>query len=221
MSYFTLERRNMVDNQLRTFDVTDRAVLAAMLEVPREAFVPPGSRALAYTDRSVPIPGDGETRVLLPPMVLARLLQALAIEPSNRVLDVAGGTGYSAACLAALGAEVTMRESRADLVAAAETAIQAAGFGALVTVREGALPEGGADDGPFDAILINGAVEDEPTALLGRLVEGGRLACLHAGARTGQARLYVRAGAGCSFRGLFDASAPVLGAFRHPPAFTF
>ncbi len=222
MSTFAAARRNMVDGQLRTFDVTDRAILAAFGDVPREGFVPAGREALAYGDQNLALPGDpADPRVMLAPMVLARMIQALALDRSSRVLDVAGGLGYSAAVMAALGADIVMLEPRRDLSDAASRALAAAGLGGQVRSRAGSPADGAAADGPFDAILINGAVEERPTALLDQLVDGGRLACITADGRTGRATLHIRSGTGFGFRMLFDASAPVLSAFRHAPAFAF
>lgn len=223
MVSFAEARRNMVDCQLRTFDVHDRALLAAMAEVPREAFVAPGLRDLAYRDGNLPLSGDEsgpDSRVLLAPMVLARLIQALGIEAGMRVLDVAGGPGYSAAILARLGARVTALESRSD--AWAGTGAPDGIDGPEATRRTGDLAAGCPEDGPFDAILVNGALATEPIALLGQLTDGGRLACIRAeDGRPARATLYVRSGDSVGSRALFDAAAPILAAFRPAPAFVF
>ncbi len=222
MTDFAVARRNMVDGQLRTFDVRDRAVLTAMEEVPREAFVPEGREALAYLDQNLALPGSGEEddpRTMLAPMVLARLIQALAIEPGSTVLDVGGGLGYSAAVLARLGAEVTLLESRSDLAEAAGQRLAASGL--RVRQANGPLSAGVSGQAPFDAILVNGAIEEHPTDLLKQLDDGGRLACLRAEGRSCKAMLFGRSGAAVGFRTLFDATAPVLAAFRRAPAFVF
>jgi protein-L-isoaspartate(D-aspartate) O-methyltransferase len=207
----------MVDCQLRTFDVSDRAVLAAMAQVPRERFVPERLAALAYLDRNV-ILGEDETdpRVALAPMTLARMLQALVIRSGEKVLDVAGGLGYTSAVLAAIGANPVLLESRADLAEGASERL-----GSQAIVRTGSLQDGSAADGPFDCILINGAVERRPEALLDQLAEGGRLACLSVESGPGRALLYVKSRTETGYRALFDASAPALAAFRHEPAFSF
>ncbi|TDR93816.1 protein-L-isoaspartate O-methyltransferase family protein [Enterovirga rhinocerotis] len=218
MSSFDTARRTMVDCQLRTFDVSDRAVLAAMAEVPRERFVPPGREALAYLDRNVPLSGHGpDARVMLAPMLLARLIQALAVQDGDRVLDVGGGFGYPSAVLSAMGGKVTLLESEGDL---AEGALKhTSDWG--VTVRSGPLEAGSKEDAPFDCILINGAVEERPAALLDQLAEGGRLACFSTEENAGRALLYVRSAGGFGFRPLFDAVVPPLAAFRKAPSFTF
>ena len=224
MTDYAGARRTMVDCQLRTFDVSDRAVLAAMESVPRERFVPAGREALAYLDQNLTISAvgdDDEARVMLAPMVLARLVQALDIEPDARVLDVAGAYGYSSALLARLGARVTLLESRDDLAADAVLRLSSAGLDDRVVCRTGPIAEGSATDAPFDAILVNGAVDEVPQTLLDQLADGGRLACLKMAGRSGKAVLHVRSGPAFGFRTLFDASAPVLSAFRAVPAFSF
>lgn len=217
MTSFDAARRTMVDCQLRTFDVSDRALLAAMAEVPRERFVPPGREALAYLDRNLSLGGDGvDPRVMLAPMTLARLLQALDVQEGDKALDVGGGLGYSSALFVALGARPVLLESRADLAAAA-----AVNLGPSVPVRTGPLGEGAPADGPFDCILINGATELRPQALLDQLADGGRLACISREQGVGRAMLYARTGAGIGYRAVLDATAPVLSAFRPEPAFSF
>lgn len=215
MPSFATARRNMVDCQLRTFEVTDRALLAAMNELPRELFVPQGREDLAYLDQNLSFGGEpSDPRVMLAPMILARLIQALAIEPGARALDVAGARGYSAALLARLGARVTALEPRADLASSARSVSPGGAAG-------GGLAAGVPDGAPFDAILVNGAVEDEPSGLLGQLAEGGRLACLEHREGAGRAVLFLRSGDSFGRRSLFGASAPVLAAFRRSPAFVF
>ena len=214
MPDFAQARRTMVESQLRTFDVTDRAVLAAALDVPRERFMPAGHEGLAYVDRIVPVRGPaGTTRVLLAPMILARLIQALDLAPGARVLDVAGGTGYAAALMAAMGAEVTSLEDEGFR-------LPGAAFPDGIVRRSGPVAEGCPDLAPFDAILINGAVEERPAGLLAQLADGGRLGCLRRDGRAGRAMLYVRT-AGISEAVLFDAPSPVLPEFAAEPAFVF
>ena len=211
-------RRLMVDCQLRTYDVTDAALLAAFDAVPREAFVAPGHEPFAYADRDVPASADG-ARQALAPMVLARLIQALAVRPGQRVLDVAGGLGYAAAIMARLGADVRGLEASEAL--AAEAGRRLAEAGHPVTVHAGPLEAGFAADAPYDAILLNGAVEARPDALVAQLREGGRLACVIGRGRSAKATLFVRGGETAGARSLFDAAAPLLDAFRVEPAFVF
>jgi protein-L-isoaspartate(D-aspartate) O-methyltransferase len=220
---FAPARRMMVDCQLRTFDVHDIPLLAAFDETPRERFVPAGRESFAYSDQELPV-SDGiagaERRFMLKPMVLARMLQALAVEPGARALDVACGLGYAAAILARLGAEVVALEANEAAAAAARERLAALGI-AGVTVVSGALEAGHAERAPYAAILINGLVELEPRALLAQLADGGRLVCVERRAKAGRAVLYVRSGDAFGSRVIFDASAPVLPAFKAEPGFVF
>jgi protein-L-isoaspartate(D-aspartate) O-methyltransferase len=174
---FAQARRMMVDSQLRTFDVNDIPLLDAMDDIPRERFVPPGRENLAYIDRDILVSEGRERRCMLAPMVLARMIQALGIEPGMRVLDVACGRGYSAAVLARLGATVTALEASEELAATARQSLSAAGVD-RVRVVSGHLSQGYPPHAPYDAVLINGAVEVRPEALLQQLAESGRLICV-------------------------------------------
>jgi protein-L-isoaspartate(D-aspartate) O-methyltransferase len=220
---FARVRRAMVDNQLRTYDITDLDVLTAMNAVPRERFVPPGREMLAYSDQPLVVGdgGDEGPRTMLAPMVLARLLQHLQIRPGERVLDVAGGLGYSAAVMARMGARVVALESNEALAERARSILAELGTG-NVEVAVGPMERGAPDGGPFEAILLNGTVQRRPDGLLEQLAEGGRLGCIQGpGNRSSRATLYVRAGSVFSSRPLFDAAAPVLPPFRDEPGFVF
>jgi protein-L-isoaspartate(D-aspartate) O-methyltransferase len=210
-------RLQMVNGQLRTSDVTDLSVLSAFLDVPRENFVAPALAQVAYVDQDLPAAGAASRR-LLAPRTLALLLQAAAIAPGERVLDVAGGSGYSAALLDCLGASVVAVES--DRGAAQFARLALAGR-AGVEVVEGELASGPPGKGPFDVILINGAFETTPRALLDQLASGGRLVGVDA--RTGSPRgaIIDKSQVGFSERSLFDAKADVLEAFRRTPGFVF
>lgn len=210
-------RRLMVDCQLRTFDVTDIAVLDAFEAVPREAYVPRGQEDFAYVDRAVPLArAEGDVRVLPPPMLLARMIQALALKPGSRALDVGTGTGYGAALMARLGAAVVALES---VPALAETARER--LGAEARVVEGPLAAGAPGQGSFDAILVEGRVEVRPQALLDQLADGGRLVCVLGRDRAAKTTLFVRAGEAFGARPLFDASLPALAAFAAEAGFAF
>jgi protein-L-isoaspartate(D-aspartate) O-methyltransferase len=210
-------RRMMVDCQLRTFDVNDNTVLDAFDTVPREAFVPKGREAFAYIDQTLNLdaPG-GETRCLPAPMVLARMIQAARVRPGITALDVASGTGYAAAIMAQLGAQVTALESVPDLAAAAR-----ARLGTTAEVLEGPINAGAPKQAPFDVILINGRVEVRPQALLEQLKDDGRLACVMGPHRNAKVMLFVRAGDAFGARPLFDASLPGLDAFAAEAGFAF
>jgi protein-L-isoaspartate(D-aspartate) O-methyltransferase len=214
-------RRNMVDTQLRTYDVTSHRVLDAVERTPRDVFAPDGFRELAYSDRDIAISaGEGVSRSLLRPMVLARLLQALEVQPAERALDCAGGSGYGAALLAGLGASVVAIEDSEPMVALMRVRLSAAGV-AGVEAKAGPIAAGAPLDGPFDVILVHGAAEVEPRTLLGQLRDGGRLGIVMGLGRSGRAVVFSRAGEVVGRRTVFDASAPALADFAARPGFAF
>ncbi|MGO4526592.1 protein-L-isoaspartate O-methyltransferase [Microvirga sp. 2MCAF35] len=217
---FTQARRMMVDGQLRTFDVNDMSLLDAMDNVPRELFVLSGREGLAYIDQDILVSDGGESRYMLSPMILGRMIQALAIDAGDKVLDVAGGRGYSSAVLRALGAQVTALETDEGLAAAARQCLSAAGAQGVAVVT-GSLDQGHAAGAPYDAILVNGAVEVRPDELLRQLAEGGRLVCVKGRGRAARATVYVRSGDAMGERSLFEAAAPLLASFVQTPGFTF
>lgn len=217
-------RRVMVDNQIRTFDVTDRDVLAAFDAVPRENFVASHDKAIAYADRALIVGEGAASRSLLPPLILARLIQSLMPVTGERALDVLGGLGYSAAILAATGLETTYLESDDGLTDAARAAFQALGAKVTVASAQPAISAAGGAVLPgasFDIILVNGATECEPKGFFPLLNEGGRLGIIHSDGRSARALVYVKANGIVSPRRVFDAQAPVLPGFRNAPGFVF
>ena len=219
MTDFAAARRNMVDGQVRTADVTDLRVIAAMLEVPREQFVAPAMAGLAYLDFDVPVGGgDKPARRLIKPMVLAKLIQAADLNATDRVLDVGCVTGYAAALLARIAGEVVALEQDAALAEAARAALVPL---PNVGVMSGPLIEGWAQGAPYDAILLEGATELAPDMLLRQLKDGGRLVCVLGAGPGAKATLYRRSGEEFGARTLFDAAAPVLPGFVKPPEFAF
>ena len=218
---FAHARRMMVEGQVRTADVTDLALVAAMLDVPRERFVAPGQAALAYLDLGLAV-GQGTalgSRRLLTPMVLAKLLQAAEIRAEDHVLDVACATGYAAAVIARLAAQVTALEEDPALAATAK-AILADLAPANVSVVTGPLTAGWPAAAPYDVILLEGATEIVPRAFFPQLRDGGRLLCVQ-GRTPGKAMLYRSVGGDVSGRVIFDAAAALLPGFIEPPAFVF
>jgi protein-L-isoaspartate(D-aspartate) O-methyltransferase len=214
---FMQARRMMVDSQVRPADVTDRDLLAAMLEIPRERFAPAALASVAYLDRDLPV---DPKRALLKPMVLARLIQAAEVEMTDRVLDVACGTGYSSAILARLAAAVTALEDDAERSHRCHDNLIQVGAGSVTTAcgpLEGGWPAGA----PYDVILVNGACEVEPEGLLAQLDEGGRLLTIMGTGPDGKAMLFRKDRGEIGNRTLFDATAPALPAFRRKPAFVF
>jgi protein-L-isoaspartate(D-aspartate) O-methyltransferase len=213
---FARQRQTMVDCQVRTFDVTDQVLIERMAHVPREMFLPDRLKPLAYSDAVLTIPGPAP-RKLLVPLVLARMIQALALKPTDKVLDVAGGCGYSAAILAGLCAQVTALESDPAMSDAARRGF-AAGNLSNVTVATGPLAAGHAADAPYDAILVNGAVGTTPDALLAQLADRGRLVCIDPA--SGQAVRYDKVGDDVGTRRLFPTGGAVLPDFAPAPAFS-
>jgi protein-L-isoaspartate(D-aspartate) O-methyltransferase len=216
MADFATLRRMMVDGQVRPADVTDRPLLAAMLEIPRERFAP-GDAALAYLDLDLPLAG---ARRLLKPMVLAKMMQALELSSGDKVLDVGCATGYGAALAAMLAGEVIALEEDATLLARAKKAFAASGI-ANVRAVQGALADGCKADGPYDAILVEGCVEAEPAALCAQLADGGRLICIQGTGPASKAVLYRRDRGDVSDRALFDATAAILPGFTRQKTFVF
>ncbi|MBS0247739.1 MAG: protein-L-isoaspartate O-methyltransferase [Proteobacteria bacterium] len=219
MTDFATLRRHMVDGQVRPADVTDIRILTAMLEIPRERFVPEKAQALAYLDQDLGLGAAGAaTRRLMKPMVLSKLIQALALETTDRLLIVGAATGYSAAITARMAAEVVALEQDAELAQIAKTALAGQ---SNVQIVSGPLTQGCAAAAPYDAILVEGAVEELPDAFCAQLKEGGRLACIRGTAPASSAMLYCRSGDELGGRRLFDAAASLLPGFAKPRVFAF
>ncbi len=213
-------RRNMVDTQLRTYDVNSKRLLDAVEAVGREHYIPGHDTALAYADKALTIRAAAETRSLLQPMVLARMIQAAEIAPPKVVLSVAGGTGYAAALMNALGASVTLLEAGEQMAALARRSLLADGV-STVAVVSGDLSSGPADGCSYDIILIEGGIDAEPTTLLERLTDGGRLVAVLGRGRSGRVVVFQRSGSVIGKRSVFDATATSLSAFQPAPAFEF
>jgi protein-L-isoaspartate(D-aspartate) O-methyltransferase len=167
---FTAMRQAMVASQLRTVAVTDPRVVAAMAEVPRERFVPAGSTSMAYRDTAITL---GQGRALNTPLATARLLVEARLRPNDRVLLIGAGAGYTAAVLARIVGDVIAVEESPDLVAQARVALTGV---PNVTLVEAPLAQGHAAGAPYDVLLVDGAVEELPAALLSQIVDGGRVA---------------------------------------------
>jgi protein-L-isoaspartate(D-aspartate) O-methyltransferase len=221
MTDFAAARRSMVDGQVRTADVTDRRLLAAMLELPRERFFPEDKATLAYHDLDTCVSEPGlPARCLLKPMVLAKLLQAVEVGEGDRVLDVGCATGYSTALLAQLAGSVVGLEQDEILAVQARRSLADGGL-RNATVVIGPLAVGWRADAPYDVILLQGAAEVVPDALLGQLKDGGRLAGVLGRGPSAKAMLFRAVGGDVSGRPIFDAAAPSLPGFSKPPAFVF
>jgi protein-L-isoaspartate(D-aspartate) O-methyltransferase len=212
----------MVDCQLRTFDITDRAVLDAALEIPREIFLPGLPEAVVYSDRILQI--GAAKRSMLAPMVVARLIQGASVTSADRVLVVGAGSGYTAALIGRLAGQVFALDSDAELSRLASENF--ARIGATnVEAATGPLTAGLPQHTPFDLIVIDGAIEVLPDSLLAQLKEGGRLsAVVHpaaAAGRRGKATLFEKNSGHIGSRVLFDAAGDLLEGFERKPEFSF
>jgi protein-L-isoaspartate(D-aspartate) O-methyltransferase len=220
-------RFNMIEQQIRPWDVLDQAVLSLLSTVRREDFLPPALRALAFVDTQVPLDKTAttvETACMLEPKVEARLLQELQVQRHEKVLEIGTGSGFMAALLAHRGQWVFSLECRPALAAMARASLQRNGV-ANVTVLDVSVEAGTRGlpaEGPFDVILLSGSVADVPPALLQQLKVGGRLAAVVGAEPVMQARLYTRASeAAWSQADLFDTVAPRLEGFGEPTRFHF
>jgi protein-L-isoaspartate(D-aspartate) O-methyltransferase len=220
MTDFAAARTNMIESQVRPNGITDRRIIAAMEKVARETFVPDDRKAVAYVDEDVQLAASGGfARYLIEAMAFARLLQNALIKPTDKVLIIGAGTGYGAAVVSALAAQVVAVESDAALAAAARHNLAAF---PNVKLMEGSLAGGATGEGPFDVILIEGRIAELPQGLLAQLAPEGRLAAVVGETEVAKARVYSQTGASVSVRDVFDASvAPLPGFDKKKPAFVF
>jgi len=216
MTNFAARRTMMVDTQVRPNDVTKFPIIEAMLSVPREAFVPAQRREAAYVGGNIEIGGG---RVLLEARTLAKMLDALDIQPTDLVLDIGCGLGYSSAVIARMAEAVVAVESEEGLASQAQARLSAESVD-NVAVIEAPLGEGSAKHGPYDAIVIEGAVEDMPAAIEAQLKEGGRIACLFMDGALGVCRIGHKIDGTVTWRYAFNASAPVLPGFSRRAVFS-
>jgi len=208
-------RTAMIDSQVRTNDVTDRRLIAAMTAIPREAFVPSNRQVLAYADAPVE---TGPGRWMAAARDFSKLINAAAVAETDRVLDIAPGAGYSTAVLAKLAASVVALEQ--DEAAAKTIRDNLTKAGATnVEVIGGVLKNGAPSKAPFDIIHVNGAVEIVPQAWLDQLAEGGRLVVVASEGAVRRARVYTRSGGKTAWRTPFESSAPMLPGFERAPEF--
>jgi protein-L-isoaspartate(D-aspartate) O-methyltransferase len=217
MADFAQRRRTMVDTQIRPSDVTSFTVIDAMLNVPREAFVPDEARDLAYVGGPISL---GGARQLMEPRTIAKTLEALALTPADLVLEIGPGMGYTTALVARMAEAVVAVEEDADLAREAEAALSAQNVD-NAAVLTGPLAEGSARNGPYDAIAIFAGVEEMPQAILEQLKEGGRIAAAFMEGPLGEVRLGVKTHGIVSWHMEFNATAPVLPGFARAPSFVF
>ena len=207
----------MVDGQVRPSDVTLYPIIDAMLNVPREVYVPTDMRAVAYVGKHIELENGG---VVLAPRILAKMLETLDIQPNELVLDIGVGMGYSAAVIAHLAEAVIAVEENAELAGIAETTLSEQSADNAI-VHNGPLAAGAAEHGPYDAIIVEGGVQMLPDSLLSQLKIGGRIAAIFIDGPNGQCRIGARTEAGISWDAVFDATAPVLSGFEVEKTFSF
>jgi protein-L-isoaspartate(D-aspartate) O-methyltransferase len=210
MTDFASRRTMMVDTQVRPSDVTKFPIIEAMLAIPREVYVPRDKREVAYLGENLAIaPG----RVVLEARTLAKLLDALDIQPDEIVLDLGCGLGYSSAVIARLAEAVIAIEEDADLAAEAEKTLAAEGVDNAAVIA-GPLAAGSAKHGPYDVITIQGGIEVLPGGLAAQLKEGGRIGCVFMEGALGVARIGYKVDGKVTWRFVFNAAAPVLPGFE-------
>lgn len=209
------QRHAMVASQLRTNAVSDSRIVAAMASIPREAFLPAGAAALAYRDTAIPL---GGARAANPPLATARLLTQAALTPADRVLLIGAAGGYAAAVLAGLVSAVTAVESDAGLLAIAQAALAST---ANVTLIDAPLTVGDPAGAPYDVLVVDGAVEEVPPALLDQVRAGGRI--VTGLAENGVTRLAagVKTASGFGLTAFADSECVYLPGFARPTGFRF
>lgn len=221
MADFAEQRTNMVESQIRPSDVTDRRIIRAMLEIPREEFVPTSQRPFAYIDDLVPVNRTGPgtvPRALLAPRTLAKLIQLAEIADTDVVLTVGAATGYAAALISRLAETVVALEEDAEFAETAGRLMEQLSCDNVAVVT-GRLIDGYPDEGPYDAIFVDGRVEDMPPVLLDQLKDGGRLVAVEGEATFARATIWRRVGANFDAQEAFAASAPLLPGFARARQF--
>lgn len=214
---FEAARTRMVDNQIRTTDVTSHSVLSAFFAVPREAFIPVEKAALAYIDDDIQVaPG----RYVMEPSPLAKLLQLASITKDDFVLEIGAGSGYVSALLSEIAGSVVALESDEALASGATSKLAELGYDNVAVVT-GDLEAGYGAEAPYDVIFVNGAVEDVSAKLLEQLRDGGRLVAVVGYGNASTARLYVKENGTVSERFAFNTSVKPLPGFRKAEEFVF
>lgn len=217
MFNYPAARDHMVESQIRTSDVTNLSVLKAFRRVEREKFVPKSQQALAYGDAHIELE---EGRVMMRPRDFAKMVQAADVMPTDIVLDIACGRGYSSAILAQLCDTVVSLEETDEAVAKATERLVEADIDNAAVVK-GDLKSGASEHGPFNVIFVNGAVSEIPKTWFAQLTNDGRLVCLVQNGAIGRVCVYTKAGDSIGERVMFDASAPTLPGFATAPEFVF
>lgn len=217
--HFSALRKAMVDSQIRPNKIIDSRVITAFSTVPRELFVNKSMQNIAYIDEDIHLSGG---RFIIEAMVMARMIQALMLENSHSVMIIGAGTGYSAALLSSFVTSVIAIETRTQMVEKAQQSMAALDIGNVAVIK-GRLQDGYASESPYDAILIEGAVEQIPDAIVKQLTPSGRLLAVWRPDQSdvGEACLWQNANGAVSRTALFTAQVPVLDEFRAKPKFVF
>lgn len=217
MTDFAAAREAMVDCQIRPSDVTKYPIIDAFLRVPREHYVPANKAAIAYAGEHISLGGE---RVVLDPRSFAKMLDAANITKEDLVLDLGCGTGYSSAIIAHMAQAVVAVEDNPELAnEAAETLAKEEVFNAIVV--NALLSQGAVKHGPYDVIIVQGAVEVLSKKLLDQLSDGGRVVAIFREGPLGQCRIGTKSSGTITWRNLFEADAPLLGEFQKNEEFTF
>ena len=209
MTDFKMRRKIMVDTQIRPSDVTKFPIIDAFLSVPREKFVPDGKREAAYIGENFEI---GQSRILLEPRTLAKLLDALDIHKDELVLDIGSGLGYSSAIISLIAEVVIAVEDDSSLVSEAEEILSEIGVDNVV-VQIGKLEDGAPEHGPYDVIILQGGVGEIPGAILNQLKNGGRIGAIFIEEGLGTAKIGFKLNEKITWRYSFNAAAPILPGF--------
>ncbi len=217
MSDYKTARIAMVDCQVRPSDVTKYPIIDALLSTPREAYVPLSKRPVAYAGEHIEL---GNGRVLLDARTFAKMLDAVNVQPTEMVLDIGCGLGYSTAILAKMAEAVVSIESDQGMAQEANTTLteQSVDNGFVAT---GSLAEGNVKNGPYDVIILQGAVMEIPVTLSDQLKEGGRICAIFQNGALGECKVGYKSNGKISWRSEFNASAPILNGFETKPEFTF